>query len=523
MKQSSLTRAASIVAFLTAISKILGFIRETSLAAVFGATYATDAYLVARTIPYLLSAIISHALTTTFIPVYSHVRERNGQDAAFQMASTVLSAVGFISIVLVFFGEATAKHLVVLVAPSYTGQMADLTVCLSRIILPMMVFQLLSGIITGILQSDGEFTVPTAADLVQNIAIIISVVFFGSRHGIEAVAFGTLVGAVGACIAKVPALIRIGFRCRWKVDLRDPSLQRMLVLMLPAIIGAGANELNVMVDRMLASSLPEGRVAALNYANRLMNLAPGILGTSLVTVMYPRLANLAAQSDWKGFSESLVNSLSMIHFLLAPIAVGAIVLREPLVKIVYQRGAFDAVATKETAWALLFLGLGMAVFTMGNMVNRSFFALQDTRTPMIVGVVTVGINVVLNLILVGPLEQGGLALATTIASMCGLVVSLFTMSRKAEVSLPIRKLVYSVVRVLTASVIMGAVVWWSYQHIQGVWARPGTLDELGRVIVVVMGGAIIYVSCLAILQAPQLDVVLEVVRRISRGSRGQKT
>ena len=374
MKQSSLTKAAGIVAFLTIISKILGFIRETSLAAVFGATYATDAYLVARTIPYLVFATISYALATTFIPVYSHVRERNGQEAAFRMANTVLFAVGAVSIALIFLGEFIAEYLVMLIAPSYTGQLADLTVYLSRIILPMMIFQLLSGIMTGILQAEGEFGVPTAAGLVQNVAIIISIVVFGSRYGIGAVAFGTLIGTAGSCIAKVPALRKIGFRWRWKGDLRDPSLRRMLVLMLPAIIGAGANEINTMVDRILASSLPEGRVAALNYANRLMNLAPGILGTSLVTVMYPRLANLAAQRDWKGFGDNLIDSLSMIHFLLAPIAVGAVVLREPLVRIVYERGAFDAAATQETAWALLFLSLGMAVFTMRNMVSRRFCA-----------------------------------------------------------------------------------------------------------------------------------------------------
>jgi putative peptidoglycan lipid II flippase len=513
MKQSSLTKAAGIVAFLTVISKILGFIRETSLAAVFGATYDTDAYLVARTIPYLIFATISYALTTTFIPVYSQVRERRGREAAFQMANTVLLAVGFMSLALILFGEAIAEYLVRLIAPSYTGPLADLTVYLSRIILPMMIFQLLSGIMTGILQAEGEFAVPSAAGLVQNIAIIISIVFFGSRFGIGAVAFGTLIGAAGSCIAKVPALIETGFRWHMKVDLRDPSLRQMLVLMLPAIVGAGANELNTMVDRILASSLPEGRVAALNYANRLMNLAPGILGTSLVTVMYPRLADLAAQRNWKAFGDSLIDSLNMIHFLLAPIAVGAIVLREPLVRIVYERGAFDSVATQETARALLFLSLGMAVFSMRALVSRSFFALQDTATPMIVGLVTVGVNVALNLLLVRPLEQGGLALATSVASLCGLVLSVWIMQRNARL-LPIHKLVTSASRVLTASVTMGLVVRLSYPHIAKTIAGVGVVAELGRVVIAAAEGAILYVLCLRVLNAPEPKVVMGTLKRI---------
>ena len=513
MKRSSLTKAAGIVAFLTIVSKVLGFIREASLAAVFGATYATDAYLVAQTIPYLLFATISYALTTTFIPVYTHVRERNGQEAAFRMANTVMFAVGCISLVFILAGELLAEKLVSVVAPGFEGPVAELTAYLSRIIFPMMIFQLLSGIITGILQADGEFGVPTAAGLVQNVSIISSIIVFGPKYGIGAVALGTLIGSAGATIVKLPALRRTGFRWHWGFNLKDPGLQRMAILIMPAIIGAGAGQLNTVVDRILASGLPEGRVAALSYANRLMGLAPGILGASLVTVMYPTLASLAARREGKGFADNLIDTLGMIHFLLAPIAVGAIVLREPLVRIVYQRGVFDEIATQQTAWALLFLSLGMAIFTMRDLVSRSFFALQDTKTPMITGLVTVGINIVLNFLLIGPLEQGGLALATTIASLCGLILSLWIMHRKVKEPLAIGRLVSSVVRVLMAVGTMGLVVWWSYPRIQGMIPGPGTVAELGRVIATSMEGAAVYALCLRVLRVPELNVAMGVVRR----------
>lgn len=517
MTRSSLTKAAGIVAFLTIVSKVLGFIREASLAAVFGATYATDAYLVAQTIPYLLFATISYALTTTFIPVYTHIREKDGQDAAFRMANTVMFAVGCISLVFILIGELLAEKLVSVVAPGFEGPVAELTAYLSRIIFPMMIFQLLSGIITGILQADGEFGVPTAAGLVQNISIISSIIFFGPKYGIGAVALGTLIGSAGATIVKLPALRRTGFRWQWGFDLKDPGLQRMAVLIMPAIVGAGAGQLNTVVDRILASGLPEGRVAALSYANRLMGLAPGILGASLVTVMYPTLANLAAKREWRGFADNLVDTLSMIHFLLAPIAVGAIVLREPLVRIVYQRGVFDEAATQQTAWALLFLSLGMAIFTMRDLVSRSFFALQDTKTPMIVGLVTVGINIVLNFLLVGPLEQGGLALATSIASLCGLVLSLWIMHRKVKEPLAIGRLISSVVRVLVAAGVMGVVVWWSYPRFEVVVSGGGTVVELGRVLLATVEGTIIYGLCVWMFGAPELDAVIGVFRRLKGG------
>ena len=212
MKQTSLTKAAGIVAFLTVMSKILGFIRETSLAAVFGATSETDAYLVARTIPYLVFGTLSYAITTTFIPLYAHTRDREGQEAALRMTNAVLFAVGALSLTLILIGELISEHLVKLIAPGYTGQLAELTAYLSRILLPMMIFQLLSSIMTGVLQAEGEFAVPTTAGLVQNITIIVSIVVLGSRYGIGAVAYGTLLGAANACITKVPALMRVGFR-----------------------------------------------------------------------------------------------------------------------------------------------------------------------------------------------------------------------------------------------------------------------------------------------------------------------
>jgi putative peptidoglycan lipid II flippase len=516
MKQSSLTKAAGIVAFLTVISKILGFIRETSLAAVFGATYATDAYLVAQTIPYLLFSVISYALTTTFIPVYALVREEKGPDAACGTANTVILAIGCMALILILVGEAVAERLVAIVAPGFEGPVAELTVYLSRIIFPMMFFQLLSGLITGILQAEGEFGVSTAAGLVQNISIIVSIVFFGPRHGIEAVALGTLIGAAGATLVKLPALRRTGFRWRKGFSLRNPGLRRMLLLMPPAIVGAGAGQINTIVDRMLASGLPEGRVAALNYANRLMNLAPGILGASLVTVMYPRLAGLAARRDWKGFSDKLVGTLSMIHFLLAPIAMGAIVLREPLVRIVYERGVFDGAATRETAWALLFLSLGMPVFTMRDMVSRSFFALQDTRTPMVVGLITVGINVLLNLLLVGPLEQGGLALATSIASLCGLIASLWLMCKRAQAPLGIDRLVGSVIRVLAAAAVMGGVVWWSYPCIDRMWPRSTMSLEVVKVTLVALEGAIVYATMAWMLRVEIMKPMIDIWVRVAR-------
>lgn len=520
MSKQGLAKAAGIVAFLTVVSKILGFVRETSLAAVFGATADVDAYLVAQTIPLFLFSIVSYSLTTTFIPMYSRVREEHGQEHAFRFTSTVMWAILIVGVLLVIIGEIFAAPLARIVAPGFDGEIVELTVYMSRIIFPMMAFQLLSGIMTGILQADNNFATPTAAGLVQNICIIVAILAFGSYFGIVAVAVGLLIGTVSSTLVKIPAVHRTGFRWGRTFNLRDPNLKRMLILMVPAVVGAGAGRLNTLVDRILASGLPEGRISALNYANRLMDLAPSIIGTSILTVVYPTLAKMVARKEWENFGEGLASSLSLMHLLLAPIAVGVLVLREPLVRVVFERGVFDSLATQETSWALLFLSLGIAVTSMRMLVNRAFFAMHDTKTPMLLGLITVGINIALNVVLVGPLEQGGLALATTLAAAVGLFLGLFLFKKKAPASLPGRRLASSVIRTGIASVVMGIAVWFIYPWIERVLAAPGTLVELVRLGIAAILGAVIYGFFIWILRVPEIS---ELVKVIQRGLSGVKT
>jgi putative peptidoglycan lipid II flippase len=292
---------------------------------------------------------------------------------------------------------------------------------------------------------------------------------------------------------------------------------------LPAIVGAGVGELNTLVDRILASGLPEGSVSALNYANRLMQLAPSIIGTSLVTVVYPTLARMAARNDRKGLSKSLADALGLVHFMLIPIAVGVLVLREPFVRIVFQRGVFDAAATEETAWALLFLSFGIAVFTMRNLVNRAFFALQDTTTPMVLGIVAVGVNIILNLLLVGPLRQGGLALATTVSGFAGLIAGIFAFRRKSAVGFPARRLLSTVIRTGLSSVVMGVVVWIAYPRIQSVMSWQGSFFELIPVGIVVALGAAVYLFMAWVLRVPELRFVFDIAKRGLSGFRVRLT
>ena len=521
--KEGLLKAAGIVAALSVISKFLGFAREASLAAVFGATYATDAYLMGQTIPVAIFSAVSAALGSTFIPVFSQVRQAHGRDAAHKMVSSVINATLLLALVFIAVGEFFAGPLTRLVAPGFQGEVYALTVSMTRIMFPMILFQALSGLLTGMLQADDNFAVPAMTSLAYNITIIGSIIFLGPKFGIRAVGAGTVVAIAVQVVLKLPAIARTGYRWSPILNLNDPGLRRMGALIGPVLLATFAGQASTLVNRMLVSGLAEGSLAALNYATRLMGLVPGVVGTSIITVMYPTLSRLSAADDWSRYSKAFSESIKMISFVLVPAAVGMAVLRVPMVRVVFERGAFDSEATQATAWALLFLSPAVALFTLRDMTSRAFYALQDTTSPMMVSIFSAGINIVLNLVLVGPLAQGGLALANTLSSAFGAGVLLWILRKKlastdspSPVSLGGKDILNSLWRVLLASGIMGVVVWFTYGAVEIYIPGSAVLVQLARLLIPVLAGVICYVAFVFILRVPEARVVAVTARSASR-------
>lgn len=521
--KEGLLKAAGIVAALSVISKFLGFAREASLAAVFGATYATDAYLMGQTIPVAIFSAVSAALGSTFIPVFSQVRQAHGRDAAHKMVSSVINATLLLALVFIAVGEFFAGPLTRLVAPGFQGEVYALTVSMTRIMFPMILFQALSGLLTGMLQADDNFAVPAMTSLAYNITIIGSIIFLGPKFGIRAVGAGTVVAIAVQVVLKLPAIARTGYRWSPILNLNDPGLRRMGSLIGPVLLATFAGQASTLVNRMLVSGLAEGSLAALNYATRLMGLVPGVVGTSIITVMYPTLSRLSAADDWQRYSKAFSESIKMISFVLIPAAVGMAVLRVPMVRVVFERGAFDSEATQATAWALLFLSPAVALFTLRDMTSRAFYALQDTTSPMMVSIFSAGINIVLNLVLVGPLAQGGLALANTLSSAFGAGVLLWILRKKlastdspSPVSLGGKDILNSLWRVLLASGIMGVVVWFTYGAVEIYIPGSAVLVQLARLLIPVLAGVICYVAFVFILRVPEARVVAVTARSASR-------
>lgn len=527
-------RAATIVTGATILSKLLGFGREVALAAVFGASAVTDAYLVALVIPAVFFGIVGSAITTVGIPVFSeyiHQPEKRRELAGIIWAS--FHALLIILAAIACLGLPLAPWLVKMLAPGFSSAQASLTVGLVRIMLPMVVLMGLVGWAQGVLNAYQHFTLPALMGIPYNLIMIGGIFLAGVFGGISGVAWATVLATMSQFLIQVPALSRHGVRYRRVLDWRHPVLRKMLLLAGPIMIGMGANQLNVIVDRMLASGLAEGSISALSYAQRALGIAQGLFAVPLITVLYPSLTERTALADLDGLRQALGRGATLLAFLMLPLTVGLIVLRYDLVQFLFQRGAFDANDTRMTADALLFYALGLIFLVWRDLLNRAFYALQDTVTPMWTGVAAVVTNVILNLILVRYLAHGGLALASSLAAVLACFL-LFIFLRRRLKHIGGLFLLRETARITAATLCMGTAVWWLavYGLDAAGWTAfagqlapdggsgwPGFARQGLRLAILITGGGLIYALCCWLLRVKELEFVFGLLRRGTKTQR----
>ncbi|QZA32533.1 murein biosynthesis integral membrane protein MurJ [Hydrogenibacillus sp. N12] len=495
MQRGVVFTTAAIMA-ITLLSRLLGFVRETAIAAYFGASVESDAYFIAYSIPGVLFAAMAAAIGTTFIPVYQRL-EGAERERFMHNATTVIGLVSLVTSAVAFV---FAPGLVRLFAPGFGPEAAALTADLSRILLWMIVFLTLNAIFTAYLQSRGRFLAPAAVGIPFNVVVVGYLLVFGRSLGIAGFTWVTLLAVAVQVVFLLPSMVREGYRYRVVFDLKEPGIRQVVGLIGPVMIGTVAAQLNVVVDRMLASGLSEGSISALNYSNKVVQLAYGIVVLSVLSVLYPRFSRQAADGDLRALRESVARSFAALMLILVPITVGSLLLARPIIAVLFERGAFDARATELTAGAFFFFSLGLIGLGTRELWTKAFYALQDTRTPMLNGVIAIGLNIGLNLLLVGPMQHLGLALATSIALTIASLMQYVSLRRRiGGVGLPaVQK---SLARSALASAGMGAALW----PIAGSPLLLGEGSAVWRALVlmaVIAGGGLLYVGLLSLFREP---------------------
>ncbi|MCL4426098.1 MAG: murein biosynthesis integral membrane protein MurJ [Firmicutes bacterium] len=519
MSKKVIARATLLVTGLSVASKLLGFGRDQLIAMYFGASAVTDAYLVGMTLPGLVAGALGGPLGTPLIPVLTALwtqGTREAREKAWRVTSSILNLVLLSSVVITVIGIIFAPWAVRLLAPGFSGQTLELAILSARILFPSLLFLSLGAIGKVILNSAREFTLPALAPIAQNLLLIAALVFF-ARFGLLALLVGMLLATTWQVVALLPWFFQSGFRYHWQVDIKSPEIRRVGRLALPLLLGALVGQIYLVVDRGLASRLSEGSIAALSFADKIRQVPLGIFVAALSTVLFPVLSEMAARRDWPQFKDTIAMGLRLVAMITVPSAVGLIVLRVPIVRLLFQRGAFDAADTASTAAALLYYSLGMMAMAGGTVTSAAFFSLQDTRTPVILGILAGGSNVLLDFLLVSPMGHRGLALANALATWGGLLASYLFLSLRLG-GLPSLKLLGGLARILLSSLAMAGATLLTGKLVGGLSVGlPLRQQAQGLFLAMATGGAL-YLFLIAWLKLEEVSVFLGAIRRRLRGS-----
>ncbi|MHB1349161.1 MAG: murein biosynthesis integral membrane protein MurJ [Desulfobulbaceae bacterium] len=527
-----IARSAGTVSGAVMCSRLLGLVREQVFAGMFGAGYAYDAFVVAFRIPNLLRDLFGEgALSAAFVTVFSDYDANRGARATWRLAGTVLTFFAVLLSLLTLAGMYLAGPIVNLMAPDFelvAGKTA-LTVQLTRIMLPFLLFISLAAVVMGILNTRGKFFVPAMASSFFNLGSIVggaSLALIFPRFGqpaIAGMAWGTLIGGMLQLAIQLPALRREGFTFIPGLNLLDPGLRRILFLMLPATVGLSATQINIFVNTNFAASCAEGSVSWLNYAFRLVQLPIGIFGVAFSIAVMPVLGRQAAGGDQSGLRQTFNSSLVMVLSLTIPATAGLILLAEPIIRLIFEHGAFTSVDTARTAEALTFYAVGLFAYSAVKIMVPVFYALGSTRYPVIGSFLAVGANILFIVLTIDLFQHRAIALATSCSMTLNFLFLGLILSRKLEGFSP-RPLLTGAGKILLATGVMTGAVW-QLSRLLAPWLHGAIFLQLLGVLGTIGAGAIIYYLALTALKLPELTVITDkIVRRLRRSEdRRQKT
>jgi putative peptidoglycan lipid II flippase len=509
-------------------SRVLGLVREQVMAAFFGASHdvTMDAYNVAFRIPNLLRDLFAEgAMSAAFVPTFTAYLTTRGKGEAWRVGNNVLNALIIVTGVLVLLGIVFADPLIrLLAAESYTDNPEKLllTVKLARIMLPALVFIALAAALMGMLNSLHHYFVPALSPAMFNVMTIVAafvLVPMLRPFGIEPIttmAIGTVLGGVAQLALQWPTLRREGFRFRPGVDWQDPGLRRVLVLMGPGSIGMAATQINILVNTQLATGQGQGAASWLNYAFRLMYLPIGLFGVSIATATLPAVSRHLTGKDVAAARETVTRGISLMLMLNVPATVGLVVLGVPIVRLIFERGAFNNFDTMATAAALQFYAVGLVGYSVVRIASPIFYALGRSRVPVIVSAIAVLSNAVLNINLVRTMGYTGLALGTSIAALINATI-LFVLLRRALGGLNEWHLLGALARIGIASAVMAIVAIFAERWLSTALPRQTILWQVIRVVLEI-GAAVAALAAAAwILRIKEFhESVQMIVRRFQR-------
>ncbi len=545
-KQTSVARSAGIVSIAVMFSRVLGLVREMIFARYFGAGFLYDAYVVAFRIPNVLRDLFAEgALSVAFVKVFTDYQINKGEKEAWRLASLVLNALAVVMSVICIVGIIFSHQFIDLVADGFSPEKAALATTLTQIMFPFILVVALAAVAMGVLNTKGVFGVPASASTVFNVVSIAAGLGFAywlsgggwqnsfdkntvpdwsSQWAIIGMAIGTLIGGIAQFLMQVPSLIKVGFRFSPVLSFTDEGVKKVIALMTPAILGTSAVQINVLINTYFVSEI-QGAQGWLSYSFRLMQFPIGLFGVAVGTAAIPVLSRLASENKIKDFRDTISSSMNLVFLMTLPSACGLIVLGEPIIRLIYERGAFKESDVPMTAWALAGYSIGLTGYAAIKILSPAFYALNDAKTPMIVAIVSIAVNFIGSYFLrewfshfgvtpESPYGYGhvGVASATSLVALVNFF-ALAIIMRKRIKRLNGRFILLSFSKIAAASAILSLVCYASYQFMYGRFGAGTFTLKLAEAFVPIALGGLAFVIAAKLMRVTELEQVYGTMRR----------
>ncbi|SHH92172.1 putative peptidoglycan lipid II flippase [Sporobacter termitidis DSM 10068] len=521
-KNKNPVKTISLVMVLTLVGKILGLLRDRLMTVHYGSGMETNAFLTASQIPRVFfDAVFASAVAASFIPVFSEYVAKKGRREALDFSGNFITVISFLSLLLTVLGIVFTGPLVSLFAPGYDAQTAALCVSLTRVMFPTVLFTGIAYCFVGILQSFDEFNIPALISVIANLVVILYYYTFNPKYGIYGLACAFLIGWFVQAAMQVPSLIRKGFHYKPSLRMNSEGMKKVFALMIPVMVSTWVQPINLTINTRFGSHLYNGTgVTAINLSNNLYLIIIGVFILSVTNVIFPRLSRLTAENKAAQFRDTISTTVHASMYFVVPMTAGLMVLARPIISLIYGGGQFDAFSVSITSQALTFASLGMIGYALQAVLCRAYFARQNGRVPLVAGLASIAVNIVLCILLTDTLGVKGLAIASAAAGTVNAIVLMIPLEVRKEGFLD-RKFSLDFLKMVVATLVMAAVVWVLMRALDGL--HPGKLWEAVTAAVPAAAGFIVYFAATSLAGLDEARTAAGIIKKRLRRSSDDST
>src|SRR5438552_291537 len=518
-------KSASIISLVTVASRVLGYVRDQRITLLLGTSFAADAYVLAYRIPNLFRRLVAEgSMTASFIPVFTSYMREKSKEEVWDFANRLFWTLSLVVAVITILGMVFSPAVVQLFSGENVARAE--AVDLNRIIFPYLFFIALAALAMGILNCFHVFGLPAATPVLLNVSTIafsVGIVWHYVGNPAKSLAIGVLVGGVLQFLIQVPSLVRRGMKFSFGISFSHPAIRDVARLMLPRLFGIGIGQINLLIDTRFATAarMPSGSLAALYVADRVMELVLGGYAIAVATAILPMMSHQAAAKDYESLKKTLAFSVRIVAFITIPAALGLMILREPIIRVLFQHGQFVAESTRLTARALLYYAVGLPALATVKLVVPAFYSTRDTKTPVIIASISLLINIILNIVfletfLYKRVQNGGPALATALATFFDFF-ALFIIFRIRYGPMGTMGILRSFAKISICASLMGLACWFG-NYYTGFALHSRFLVQFLVFAGLILGATALYLALAWLFRCHEIEEVYGIATRRTAGA-----